>query len=311
MGLSEDGYVLLPSVLTDKDIHDGLSSIEGNQVDYVKMKQFIDGPFLNNISQYCRSIPSPRYVKFRFSDNNNATDAATFHGDIYNHSPSKLMPIYTCLCYFDKAQLEVVPGSHLPNKKWSVQQYQDRKVLDMKRGDILVFHANMHHRGINYYKTPHRRLLQVFEVFPDRATYEEHAPKLIMVQTSTNSTIRELVNPLMIQLAKNTTAINLVNFCHYMFVNNDLQYKVSLMDIEPWHKRGNYVSYEPVRRVKMEDIQYEDLNVNIICDSAIQTRGSGKYYLYWFLVIIVMYLLYRFYKMPKAQRNKLQKKYTV
>ena len=29
----------------------------------------------------------------------------------------------------------------------------------------------MHHRGINYNQTENRRLLQVFEVFPDKETY--------------------------------------------------------------------------------------------------------------------------------------------
>jgi hypothetical protein len=171
----------------------------------------------------------------------------------------------------------------------------------MKRGDILVFHANMHHRGINFNKTPHRRLLQVFEVFPDNATYNTYAPNVLIVQTSKNSIIKNVVNPLMYQLSKSTTLIDTLNFCHYLFMNNDVHYKLGLMDIEPWHKRGKYISYEPGRRVRLSDMQYEDLNVNILCDTAIQSRKTSNYYLYWFLLMVIAYLVYKYMK-PKKRR---------
>lgn len=52
------------------------------------------------------------YSKFRFS-NNNSSDAATFHNDVYNCSNLDVMPVYTCLSYFDEAQMELIPKSHI------------------------------------------------------------------------------------------------------------------------------------------------------------------------------------------------------
>jgi len=49
--------------------------------------------------------------------------------------------------------------------------YQKKKILTIHRRDILIFHATLHHRGINYNKHEHRRLLQVFEIFPDKSIY--------------------------------------------------------------------------------------------------------------------------------------------
>jgi len=184
--IKADGYVLLRNVLDKDDIHYGLSCMKNNnKVNYLIMKDFIDTIFFPTIKKNVEFIKQPKYVKFRFSNNNNSTDASTFHGDIYNHTNTELLPIYTCLCYFDDAQLEVIPGSHkYNNNDHSINSYNKRKVLDVKRGDILIFHSNMHHRGVNYNKMGERRLLQVFEVFPDKNTYNKFAPNLVIVESS-------------------------------------------------------------------------------------------------------------------------------
>ena len=57
------------------------------------MKHFIDTCFLPTIQENVKGITSPSYGKFRYSDKNNATDAATFHGDVYNHSNHDTIPI--------------------------------------------------------------------------------------------------------------------------------------------------------------------------------------------------------------------------
>ena len=84
------------------------------------MKSFIDKIILKKIQQNCEYLPDPKYVKYRFSNNNNSTDASTFHGDVYNHTKSELLPIYTCLCYFDEAEMELIPASHLKNEDSTV-----------------------------------------------------------------------------------------------------------------------------------------------------------------------------------------------
>jgi hypothetical protein len=307
--MDEDGYILLTNVLTDHDIQVGLSCIQEDRVDYSRLKQFIDQIFLKRIQENVHEISEPSYVKFRLSNNNNSTDASTFHGDIYNHTNTEILPIYTCLCYFDDAQLEIIPGSHkYNNSDWSISTYNKKKVINVNRGDILVFHANMHHRGVNYNKSENRRLLQVFEVFPDQITYDEYSSKLFIVQTSNNVVIKNIVNPLMYQLSKFPSVIDTITWFHYILMYNDLHYKVGMMDIEPWNKQGNYITYEPGRRVYMEDLKHEEINVNVMCDNNIQTIQPNRFYfyfyiLYWIVSILVIYVIVKLWNGKKPTKR--------
>ena len=79
--LHNDGYIILDT-LSQHDISYGLSSIENNKVNYGTMKYFIDHIFMKSISNKLSWNAS--YLKFRFSNKQNAKDASTFHSDIYN-----------------------------------------------------------------------------------------------------------------------------------------------------------------------------------------------------------------------------------
>jgi hypothetical protein len=310
--LHADGYVLLKNALSQDDVKFALSCQRSdNKINYVKMRRFIDTKFFPGIERNLDAISAPHYVKFRFSNNNNANDAAMFHGDIYNHSGDPMLPIFTCLCYFDDAQMELIPKSHLQNSTPSTFRAFERRVqLKLAPGDVLVFHANLHHRGINYYKTENRRILQVFDVFPNAATYERHAPKLVIVETSKSTFVEKVVNPMMISMSDSTKLIDAFTLLHYLLVNNDLQYKVMPMDLEPWNKRGKYVSYEPARRVVFEELPEdgaEALNVNIVCDTKIHSRLGSNFYLYVYLAVagVVFFAVYYYRNLdrPLAQRR--------
>ena len=298
--IKNNGYILLKNVLAEGELNFGLSCIQNdNKVNYSIMKQFIDNVFFPAVQKNTNVIKNPNYIKFRFSNNNNSTDASTFHGDIYNHTNTELLPIYTCLCYFDDAQLEVIPGSHKYNNNgWSIDTYNKKVVLDVQRGDILVFHSNMHHRGVNYNKIGDRRLLQVFEVFPDQETYNDHLSKLVIVQSSKSFLMQNLINPVLYNLSKFPTIIDYATYFHYILMYNDLHYKISLMDIAPWEKINSYVSYEPGRRVNIEDTtnKLEDLNVNILCDKNVHSMSYSNFYLYfyilyWIISLIILYVI--------------------
>lgn len=309
--MDEDGYLILTNVLTDQDIQFGLSCLqnEKEKVDYVIMKKFIDDLFFKAIQRKVREFSQPKYVKFRFSNNNNSNDASTFHGDVYNYAETELLPIYTGLCYFDHAQIEVIPGSHkYHNKGWSIPMFNQRKVLDVNPGDILLFHSNLHHRGVHFNKQPNRRLLQVFEIFPDQATYDEHASKLVIVQTSSSALVTNVINPVMYQAAKIPVLIEIMTFIHYLLMYNDMHYKIGMMDLEPWNKSGNYVTYEPSRRVYMDETQYEDLNVNVMCDRNIYTAQPSSFYFYVYIVywIVSFVAIYYFAKWFRGKPKKYQ-----
>jgi hypothetical protein len=312
--IQENGYIQLSNILNDDELESGLSCIAENKVDYLKFKQFIDNVFFMKIKQQSDFIKDPIYVKFRLSNNNNSVDASTFHGDIYNHTESEILPIYTCLCYFDDAQLEVIPGSNKYNNSgFSIESYNKKQVLDVKRGDILIFHSNLHHRGINYNKTKNRRLLQVFDVFPDKDTYEEHFPKLTIVKTYDSFLMKQCINPILYEVSKNKTITDCITMVHYILMYNDLHYKMALMDISPFEKKNKYISYEPGKRILLEEItNKEELNVNIICEKDCNSVPYSSFYLffyilYWIISLIIIYIITKFfYSDYKFKINKLR-----
>ena len=95
--LDNQGYILLTNILNNNELDIGLSSIEDNKVDYSVVKNFIDNIFFKKIKENSTVITDPYYVKFRLSNNNNSTDASTFHGDIYNNTNEtvKIVPLNT------------------------------------------------------------------------------------------------------------------------------------------------------------------------------------------------------------------------
>ena len=102
-----NGYIVYKKKLSKEEQKLALSCIDSN-VDYNILKTFIDNYFLPKIP-----FSNPVYVKARISNNNNSIDASVLHSDVYNFTCETEIPIYTALCYFDKAQLELIPGSHL------------------------------------------------------------------------------------------------------------------------------------------------------------------------------------------------------
>lgn len=305
--LNDNGYIILRNKLSEQDINNFLLCIQNdNTVDYKIVKSFIDNPFLSAIHQNIPNFSNPSYVKFRFSNNNNSSDASTFHSDIYNFSNMETLPIYTCLCYFDDSQLQLVPGSHKKSQNNSIsvlQSFSNKEIIEMKRGDILVFHANLHHRGINFGSSPNRRLLQVFEVFPDSEIYDKHFNNLVTVITY-ESFLMKCVNKILYLISKFPYVIDVTNFIHYFLVYYDLQYKIGLMDLDPWSKQGKYISYEPGKRILYEELKnYEDLNINVLCNKKNITTGTSNFYLFIYILYyiisgIIIYVIY-YKKFPK------------
>ncbi len=83
--LQDNGYIILRNKLSENQINSFLTFVnDDNSVNYNIVKNFIDNKFLNVIQQDIDLFNNPYYLKFRFSNNNNSTDAATFHSDVYN-----------------------------------------------------------------------------------------------------------------------------------------------------------------------------------------------------------------------------------
>lgn len=294
--INDDGYLILKNVLQPEQLRNGLNSDNNGIVNYKIMRNFIDNDFMPTIVANTDFIKNPKYIKFRYSNNNNSTDASTFHSDIYDYTDNELMPIYTCLCYFDKTQMEVIPGSHkrqFHNDNSCISSYNQKKMLTIEPGDIVVFHANMYHRGTNFNKQGNRRLLQVFEVFPDDNSFSSNYDKFLTVITANTSTLG-VINNLSYLTAKIPFLIDNICFPHYVLVYNDLQYKIALIDLPPWDKKNKLITYEPGKRMIYEEITGNDpINTNIICEKS-NTIGPSYFYLFCYLIywIVSLYVIY-------------------
>ena len=313
MEINNNGYIVLKNVLNQNELNYALTCTQpNNKIHYKIMKNFIDTSFLPAIKQNVPFITNPKYIKFRYSNNNNSVDASTFHGDTYNHSTLEILPIFTCLCYFDDATLEIIPGSHKKsNKKWSIESYNNKQLVHVNRGDILVFHSNIHHRGVNFNHSENRRVLQVFDVFPNDEIYNDHIHNLILVTTSVSPSM-QVFNKISLFLSNSTTVINIITFFHYIIMYNDLQYKIVFMDLAPWEKTDKYISYEPAHRIHYNDIDTEeDININIICNKHTSAK-PGSFYayfyiVYWILSTILIYFIYKMYAKSSISKSNINK----
>ena len=301
--LHDQGYIILKNQLRDYEIEEGLSHIHpnGDSVDYAGFKTFIDRVFFRHIRDEL-GWTNPTYIKFRFSNKQNAKDASTFHGDIYNHGDDDMMPIYTCLTYMDKAQMELVPYSHLSERvrrergipTTSSELYKSRRVVALNAGDILVFHANLHHRGLFYDVQQHRRILQVFETFPNRSEYERLNGRLYTVVSGTTGFVKS-IGEMNYKLSQHKQVINAINRFHYILVCNDLQYRITMSDIPQSQKRGNFVGYEAGVRDIIRQGEYQPWNVNMMCeeDQTLSLQSSGLYLPVIVLTVAVLFYMYR------------------
>jgi|LauGreDrversion4_2_1035121.scaffolds.fasta_scaffold368353_1 hypothetical protein len=317
MNIYDDGYIILKNILSQRQLEQGLQSDKNNVIDYKLMRQFIDNDILPVIISNTNFITKPKYIKFRYSNNNNSTDASTFHSDIYNFTEDNIMPVYTCLCYFDKTQIIVIPGSHKKSfhrENTTISSYEKQRVITIGPTDIMIFHANLYHRGTNFHTNGNRRLLQVFEIFPDDNTFLLYYERFITVITSNSMTTR-ISNPISYYLSRITLLPDKLWFIHYWFVYHNIQYSVACNDVLPHYKNGKLLTYEPGKRIIYDYITGSDpINVNIICEntkSVVPDVYSSMFYLLcWLILFVICYYgvkrlyLYVYYFVAFGPTNK-------
>lgn len=299
--LNNYGYILIEN--TNKNyFQKKLNKFYNNdKVNYKILKNFIDNDYFYHLKNKLDFIKFPKYSKFRFSNNNNAKDASTFHGDLYNYTDDNIIPIFTFLYYFDDAQIELIPKSHRNDylkSNDSNSSYNNKITLNIKAGSFLIFHANLHHRGINYSHNKNRRLLQIFDVFLNITDYTNYIDKINIINTSNNPLISLITNNFIEHLFYSNNQ-DFINYYHYYLVYNDLQYKITGSDLSPKQKINKIIGYEPLTRINYLDCNnYYKNNVNIIHDKY-NTYIDGLYYLkttntsnyYFFLIISIIIII--------------------
>jgi len=165
--LNTDGYIHIKNIINPTSLGSCINT--ENKADYHCVQNFIQNELLSKVNILMGWDCD--YIKFRLSDNNNSSDASVFHRDIIAQK-DVLYPSFTCLTYLDTTVMEVIPGTHTQLFSSSfvdaVTTFRQRRRIVIESGDILLFYSTLLHRGIFTENLPHRRLLQVFEVFPTK-----------------------------------------------------------------------------------------------------------------------------------------------
>ena len=291
--LMNNGYLLLPSSIDNYQANKINFNANDNSVDVKSVKNYIESYFMPKIKGTLQLPNDIIYSKFRYSNNNNSSDAATFHNDVYNCSNLDIMPVYTCLSYFDEAQMELIPRSHIKNNRSltkCISNYSSKIVLNIPANSILIFNAGIFHRGKGFTPNKQRRLLQVFECFINKDDYNNYHKNVYLIKTSKSFTSK-YVNNISKQIAKNDITLNLFVFVHYILAYLNLLYKLYPLDLSPWEKNGNFVSYEPGEAKIYNELNNNYVmptNINIICYNWVTTKNPGYFYKGVYLILLLV-----------------------
>lgn len=328
----ERGYVVLPNFFTVEEQEKAKACIEGKNVNYRKMQHFIDRIFMEKISNELNWYA--KYTKYRVSNNNNASDASTFHRDIIKWSTNsdpeiESLNIYTCLMYLDDSDMELIPYSHIytsSNAIESISKLSNKIRIHLKCGDALVFNAQLLHRGVfeNIDINQDRRLIQVFDVHPTSAQAKLLSSRIFHIPAINRKSYSGIIN----WLSHNPISIKFMNLLGYL--NADTGYG---KDENTYHfladnnmEKCLYLSSEGTRGRLDSDIEnykdkFEEGNLYVMCDNnhvnvptdkidVVLHRAyttSYNYYVLIFILIIISIVAssINFYCCVKKYINKL------
>jgi hypothetical protein len=283
--MEKNGFVIFRNVLTPNDLDFVRNAIKPNGlVNYTEVKQFIDEVFFHKInSSFGWNCV---YNKFRYSSttHSNLKDAAQFHGDVYNFTRMPLMPIYTGLCYLDPATVEVIPGTHL---KQNADGWKNKTQININPGDLVIFHANLHHRGVPGKNS--RRLIQIFEIFPNKELFEKYNKNLLTVLTNETWIMKFFYGTNL--KPSPSSDMSILDKIHYWQVCKNIQYSTFGLDVDNKLKKNKFVGYEPGPRDTIKPNILQPLNVNIIINEH-PTAIPSCFYLNLFIYLLAGLILW-------------------
>jgi len=324
--LPEKGYVLLRNTLTPQQIEIARNCFQERKLHYHDMANFIEQHMLPQVNKQLawQSI----YVKFRASDNNNSTDASTFHRDLITHDTQPLdSPCYTCLAYLDPTVMELIPGSHkfnTLNLSQAAELYKFKQQVNIKPGDLLVFASTLLHRGIFTEKLPHRRLLQVFETYPNKEIYHKYAQQVQHIPASNPKASHDMAK-LMKLISKSKILVGITNVFGYLNASEGYGTELSPLQklqlsqfkyvsseakqpritdwldtsedkdfgagerYSPYQNNNMYAVMQPTYDLQDQDMKDELYNIQY-------TNSFLKYALLFIILCIVIYLLCKYSK---------------
>ena len=236
--LSNMGYRIYRNVLDKNKVMEFRDTVT-DTLDYGEGKEYI----YKNIIPVLKNAFSDevRCTKFRISNNNNSTDAASFHRDINSHSYNNgEIPVYTALNSLDGGVMEVIPGSHKKQKfniLESFSRLNDKRYIKLNPTDLLIFNSNLLHRGNFTIKQPNRRLIQIFEIFPNKEIYDLYNKK---IQTLTFSLKNASYIPYMVKIPVLNKFVGLYEYLRM----STQRWSIKGSNEEKWDSDDFYSSHE-------------------------------------------------------------------
>jgi len=212
--MHEDGFILVRQCIKRDTLQKFTNNVGKTEVNYRGMV-----PVVHDMKTCLKEIFGwePVMTKYRVSNQENKIDASFLHNDLKNVSRTNVpIPCHTVLLYGDRGRMQLIPKSHHMTHESIIHAVRDLNniiTIDIEPGDLLVFNASLMHRGVFFNTEDNRRLMQIFEVYPNEETFDKFAPMVdtsyvnkspvlrilqeVNKKTSTQPIINELTNILM------------------------------------------------------------------------------------------------------------------
>lgn len=193
--LASEGYVIVRGCVPEETVRTFRENVGKTEVNYKNMS-----PVVYDVKTCLRDQFGwdPVMTKYRVSNHENKIDASFLHNDVKNLSRTNTpIPCHTVLLYGDEGKLQLIPRSHGKTHISLAHATYDLTniiTVDIHPGDLLVFNASIMHRGIFFDTEAHRRLMQIFEVYPNLETFKKFAPMVDTSYVNTSGTLETLQN---------------------------------------------------------------------------------------------------------------------
>jgi hypothetical protein len=308
--LNKDGFILLKNIIPQNIIYKIRNQITKTSVNYNETHAYTN-LLMNYASQALGTQMS--CTKYRVSNNNNSSDAASFHRDLQIHKSNAMNGkmngytpnVFTILSYLDNTVMQLIPGSHIKSSTTllgAIKQFKSYVELEINPGDILIFYATTIHRGIFYKKQENRRLVQCFDCIPKNEI--KKISKQILHLPCYPYCSKEL-RDLLASASKIKMLIEPINYINYLNVSCGYGCQFNILD-KYGYTELSYISTESNnQRLKPKlDNSFEIINRYIILSDIIDAKPLDSYKLkqdyalknfkYFFTIVFIICIIITF-----------------
>lgn len=257
--IKRDGYYVFRNMISDTELDVCKKYFYDDKVNYNRLRdEFINPSMLKKVgSELQRKLVN---IKYRASNNNNSSDAASFHRDLHIKNNEKRVNNFTILTYVDGGIMQLIPGSNRNQQIdfLQIKHYYDSVVeIKLAPGDVLIVEMATIHRGLFYKKQKERRLLQLFDtVFNEELDYFLKNVLHIPCRNNCSKTQSDMF----IKLNKNKFVSNMINGAS--FFNTALGYSKLPMKYITSLEGVKYISPESNQpRVVIKDDTFQPNNL--------------------------------------------------